>query len=196
MPAMLPVDRLLTSRPELAVFISALRVRPSGFEFDVEVLRRFADASEIDVFQDDPFARPAPSVRRAGSAGSAGAGVRFGVRYPDGRGAAADPGIRPPFGTDRPEPPFVKQSGGRGAPGHWHQRYWVWGLPGSGDIEFVYSWPAEDVAETTFAFDGDRVRAAAAQAVMLWDEPGDGQDGQDGQDGRDGGDGRVAGPAS
>ena len=186
MPTVLPVDRLLTGRPELAVFVSALRVRPSGFEFDVEVLRRLSDTDARDVLDGDPFEHTLPPRRRPGSAEPAGGHVSFGVRYADGRSATADPVLRMPFDAGVPEPPFVKPTGGRGMPGHWHRRYWVWGLPASGDIELVYSWPAENVEETTFTVDGDRVRAAAADAVVLWDEP-------DAEAG--GGDGRVANPA-
>lgn len=173
-PMLLPFDRVLTRRPELAVFITALRVHPRGFEFDVEVLRRLTGPSQFDAARGNPFAPLVPSGGPEGPAGSGEGHMRFGVRYADGGSTTTETYVmRPPAVATEPEPPHIKPSGGRSMPGHWHQRYWVWGLPGSGDIELVYSWPAEGVAEASFTFDGDAVRAASVNARVLWDEPGE-----------------------
>ena len=167
-PATLVVDGLLVRRPEFAVFANDFHVYPYGFEFEVSVLRRPRPPGEnYDVRSDSPFR----SYRRAGGR-EAGADrdLRFGVQFADGRAAATEQ-FRPVAGDARPEPPTIKMRGGHGGNGRWQQTLWVWGLPEEGDVDLVYSWPAEDVSESRLELDGDRLRAAAGRAVVLWEEP-------------------------
>lgn len=174
MPAALPVNRLLVRRPELAVFVSLLQVYPRGFEFDVNVLRRRTGPGGFDTVKDSPFAgRLPPQPNPLGVGGDEGRGfLNLGVRYADGRSAVSEGRVRPPFAdVDPPTPPVISPGSGRGMPGEWRQRFWVWGLPEAGDIEIVYSWPAEEVAESVLGLDGDAVREAAQRAVTLWQEP-------------------------
>jgi hypothetical protein len=175
MPAAVPIDRLLVQRPELAVYVSLLQVYPRGFEFDVNVLRRRTAAGRFETRHDSPFARHRPPVSSPLASGpeeESGAFLSLGVRYADGRRAVPEQAPRPPFDeAEPPRPPVISPSSGRGSPGEWRQRYWVWGLPESGDIEVVYSWPAEGVPESVLALDGEAVRAASERAVTLWNEP-------------------------
>ena len=60
-----------------------------------------------------------------------------------------------------------------GTESEWVEKFWVWGVPADGDAELVYSWPAEDLPESSLPIDGDLLRDAAARAVTLWAEPGD-----------------------
>jgi hypothetical protein len=61
--------------------------------------------------------------------------------------------------------------GGHGGTGRWQQNLWVWGLPEKGDVDLVYSWAAEEVAESRLELDGDALREAAGRATLLWPEP-------------------------
>lgn len=183
MPTMLPINRLLVRRPELAVFVSLLQVHPGGFELDVNVLRRRTTPGGFDTLKDSPFARHRPPQRNPVAVGAdEDRGLlSLGVRYADGRSAMAQDRPHSPFAdVDPPTPPVISAGSGRGSPGEWRQRYWVWGLPEAGDIEVIYSWPAEDVPESVLGLDGDAVRGAAQRALTLWAEPG----GQDAERGR------------
>lgn len=134
-PTVLPFDRLLTRRPELAVFISTLRIYPRGLEFDVDVLRPRSGAHAVDAMRNNPFATHVPRGHPRFMVQNKGA-VRFGVRYADGRGGSTGAAAASSINlAARLELPVIRPSGGRGTPGHWNQRYRVSGLPESGDIE-------------------------------------------------------------
>ena len=169
-PVTLVVDGLLVRRPEFAVFVNDFRVYPSGFGFSVNVLRKPRRPGEDhDRRTESPFEH---SRRVGGGGAKPRRDLQFGVRFADGRGAALGPGLVPPHArSPRPEPPLISMRGGHGGNEYWQQALWVWGLPEDGDVDLVYSWPAEDVAAARLCLDGDGLREAAGRAAVLWDEP-------------------------
>ena len=174
-PATLVVDGLLVRRPEFTVFANDFRVYPFGFEFAASVLRKPRRPGEDhDGRIDSPFR----TYRRTrGREAERGRDLRFGVRFADGRSAATGPGLVPPRAAGpQPEPPLINMRGGHGGNGFWQQSHWVWGIPETGGLDLVYSWPAEDVPESLLALDGDALRSAAGRAVVLWDEPEEEED--------------------
>jgi hypothetical protein len=169
-PATLVVDGLLVRRPEFAVFVNEFRVYPFGFGFVINVLRQPRQPGEdYDLGSGSPFG----SHRRArGPEAEQTGDLRIGVRFGDGRGAAAWPELLSPRAADaQPEPPAISMRGGHGGNGRWQQNLWVWGLPEKGDVDLVYSWAAEEVAESRLELDGDALREAAGRATLLWPEP-------------------------
>ncbi|MBR7833231.1 hypothetical protein KDL01_08140 [Actinospica durhamensis] len=169
MPVTLVVDGLLVRRPEFAVFLNDFRVYRSGFAFAVNVLRKPRRPGEDhDRRTESPFDHPR---RVLGSEAKVRRDLQFGVRFADGRGAAIGPGLVPPHARgSRPEPPLISMRGGHGGNGYWQQALWVWGLPEEGDVDLVYSWAAEDVAEARLSLDGDALREGAGRAAVLWEE--------------------------
>ena len=177
-PATLVVDGLLVRRPELAVFASDFRVYPFGFGFEVSVLRQPRRPGGDDELRTETPFRGDRRVR--GREAERGRDLRFGVRFADGRSAATGPGLVPPRARvvgSQPEPPLISLRGGHGSNGFWQQMHWVWGLPEKGDLDLVYSWPAEQVPESRLELDGDVLRNAAGHAVVLWDQPEEEEDG-------------------
>jgi len=171
-PATLGVDGLLVRRPELVVFANDFRVYPFGFGFAVNVLRQPRRPGEdYEVRTESPFR----GDRRArGRVAERGRDLRFGVRFAVGRCAATGPGLVPPRPrviSPQREPPLISMHGGHGSNGFWQETHWVWGLPEKGDLDLVYSWPAEEVPESRLALDGDVLRNAAGHATVLWDQP-------------------------
>ena len=177
-PATLVVDGLLVRRPELVVFANDFRVYPFGLGFAVNVLRRPRRPGEdYEVRTESPFRG---NRRARGREAERGRDLRFGVRFADGRSAATGPGLVPSRArgvSPRPEPPLISMRGGRGCNGFWQQMHWVWGLPEKGNLDLVYSWPAEQVPESRLKLNGDALRDAAGHATVLWDEPEEEEDG-------------------
>lgn len=170
LPTTLVLDGLLVRRPEFAVFANDFRVYPFGFGFVINVLRQPRRPGEDhDLRAESPFR----SDRRArGRGAERGRDLRFGVRFADGRSAATGPGLLPPRAAGpQTEPPLISMRGGHGSNGFGQQTHWVWGLPEKGDLDLVYSWPAEEVPESRLQLDGDALRDAAGHAKVLWDEP-------------------------
>ena len=176
-PTTLVVDGLLVRRPELAVFAGDFRVYPFGFGFEVSVLRQPRRPGGDDELRTETPFRGDRRVR--GREAERGRDLRFGVRFADGRSAATGPGLVPPRARvvgSQPEPPLISLRGGHGSNGFWQQMHWVWGLPEKGDLDLVYSWPAEQVPESRLELDGDVLRNAAGHAVVLWDQPEEEED--------------------
>jgi hypothetical protein len=163
-------DGLLVRRSALAVFLSGVSVYPNGFAFEVTALRRRVAGRHFDAVEENPFGGRWGHV---GERAESERLLRFGVEYADGRGAVPDLDMRRLTRDTAPEPPFMTRRGGHGGQGEWEQHYWVWGLPEQGDVSLVYSWLAEEVAESRFELGGDALRAAAGRAVRLWNEAED-----------------------
>jgi hypothetical protein len=186
-PVALAVDDILVRREELAVYVGDFSIYPNGFTLTVTTLRRPRLGS--GGWDGHPAHHPNPFGPRRGRGGVGPAEepeelLRFGVRFADGRSAAVE-GLgawRGDGGRDvePPTPPVVSMHSGHGNESEWVQGLWVWGIPEQGDVELIYSWLAESVPESRVEVDGDAVRAAAARAVTLWDEPDDPEEGDDG----------------
>lgn len=150
MPAAVAGEAVLIRTDTVAVWVGSLRAYPNGFEFTLRALRRDPPPWEgSERPYGDPFA----------------AGLRFELRYADGRSSAAV-GAEP--GVDALE---LTQSIGGGTDFAWDAHFWVAPLPPEGPVTFVADWAAAGApAERRADFDGAAIRAAAARCVQAWPE--------------------------
>jgi hypothetical protein len=174
-PVALAVDGLLVHREALALYANGFNAYPAGFSFALTSVRDHPYPRDVRAPDFRP-ANPFGSRRPRGEPGSREellSVLRVGVRFTDGGSVfAANHGAW--RGVDHPlEPPTITSYSGSGTESEWVERFWVWGVPAGGDVELAYSWPAEDVPDSSLLIDGDALREAAARAVTLWGEPGD-----------------------
>lgn len=168
MSATMPIDRLLIHRPALAVYAGECRVYPYGFVFSVTVVRRWPDeAPRIPAAPLNPFGMLGP-LHETGHEKSQQV-LSFGVRFPNGRSSIAQGHVTFPS-SEPPTAPVIRAHHGEGSDDEWSQAFYVWGLPSEGSVSVFYSWGLEKVPESRFEIDGDDLRAAAARAVVLWED--------------------------
>jgi hypothetical protein len=180
-PVALAVDDILVRRGELAVYVNGFSVYPNGFTLTITTLRRQqAGAGGWDghgLHHPNPFG-PRRSRGGGGSAEEVEGIFRFGVRFADGRsGALEGLGVGRGESVEPPAAPVISMHSGHGNESEWVQGLWIWGIPEEGDVELIYSWPAESVSESRLEIDGDVLRDAAARAVTLWDEADEPEEG-------------------
>ncbi len=120
--------------------------------------------------------------RRAGENGGRGAdGLRFGLLLADGRHVGTlDDTER--YADSLGRSPRLQLRGGSGSLFHYGIELHLSQLPPEGPLVLVTEWPAMNVPETRTEFDGTALRAAAAQAVEIWEDlppwqPRDGEEG-------------------
>jgi hypothetical protein len=97
-------------------------------------------------------------------------GLRFWLRFSDGREAALDDeaGLRTGHG------PILFVSGSQTSYGGVDSRedadltLWVWPLPPSGPMTLTCAWVQRGLRDATLVLDGDAILAAAAQAQPFW----------------------------
>jgi hypothetical protein len=172
----IPLNLVIGRAEKAAVWIPALTVYPDGFEFEVEIRHRLDD----EEFEHPFFMAHHPRHRRrAASEGLPAELLRLGIEFADGRKATNLDGphwLRPEEPDAQPEGPLLQPSGGGGGGGgRWRHGFYVWPLPPAGTLTFVCEWPAVTIELTRSEIDTDLLRAAAAEAVVLWeDEPGPG----------------------
>ena len=96
--------------------------------------------------------------------------LRVGVQFSDGR-SATNLDEWPPAAERLVTGPVLSRAGlhGRGAGRSWVLDYMVTPLPPSGQVRFYVEWPSRDVNESTSAIDGQLIRNAASQALIVWD---------------------------
>jgi hypothetical protein len=138
---------------------SLINVRRS---FDNPALREAADRSERFV------------CSYAGRDRASMSATALSVRAPH---SVRIPCLRTGSGHPAPtEGPLLQPSGGGGGGGgRWRHGFYVWPLPPAGTLAFVCEWPAAAIELTRSEIDSDPLRAAAAKAIVLWeDEPGRG----------------------
>lgn len=103
-----------------------------------------------------------------------GAGLKFGVRFPDGsRATTVEHGFRGwAHPSDRPEPPMLVEAGSESSGNDRycdsHQRLWLWPLPPPVPFEFVVEWPSMGLDLTSTTLDGNGIVQAAERALPLW----------------------------
>lgn len=95
-----------------------------------------------------------------------GGRLRVGVQFADGRRVASE---RTPSPEEN-EPRLSMRSGGGGA-GRMAQELWLWPLPPPGLLTFVAAWPAAGLAPTGTSLESKRILAAAAEALVIFEEP-------------------------
>lgn len=100
--------------------------------------------------------------------------LKFGFEYPDG--SKVTNFDRSPFlarGDEVPNGPTMVPQGGGGGGYVWTQGLWIWPFPEGGDVTVYLEWRSQGLSESMAIIDGDRIGAAAAEAVELWPEPAD-----------------------
>jgi hypothetical protein len=171
----IPLSLVIGRAEKAAVWIPALTVYPDGFEFEVEIRHRLDD----EQFE-HPFFMGHHLRRRAAASEELPAELlRLGIEFSDGRKATNLGGphwLRPDEPDAEPEGPLLQPSGGGGGGGgRWRHGFYVWPLPPAGALAFVCEWPAAAIELTRSEIDTDSLWAAAADAVVLWeDDPGHG----------------------
>jgi hypothetical protein len=169
-PGSVPGELMLIRTDQVAVAIGGIRAYPNGFEFAAHV--RMRGHNENEPFWHDPLDRHGQRGRQP-----PGDVLRLGVLYADGRRGATTGDHWPGDAAD-PGRLFLQHGGSGGTARRWDGEFWVHPLPPDGPVTFVASWPDYGIAETRAELDGTAIRAAAAQAVILWPEepefePGD-----------------------
>ena len=160
LPASFPLALTLARTDDVAIAAQSGLAYPNGFAFRISLLRR----KPIDSHDGDPFHQ----WRRARHGKLADEALRFGVQFSDGAKATLFDAHRW-FGAESAPPgPVLMQRGGSGGMRAWDFGFWVWPLPPDGPLAFVVEWPSEGIALTRAEIDASIVRAAAADAVVLW----------------------------
>lgn len=172
----IPLNLIIGRAEKAAVWIPALTVYPDGFEFEVEIRHRLDD----EQFEHPFFMAHHPRHRRRASGEELPAELlRLGIEFSDGRKATNLGGphwLRSEESEAEPTGPLLQPSGGGGGGGgRWRHGFYVWPLPPAGALAFVCEWPAAKIELTRSGVDANPLRAAAADAVMLWEDgPGRG----------------------
>lgn len=170
----LALDLVIGRAEQAAVWIPALTVYPDGFEFDVQIRHRLDD----EQFEHPVFMGRQVQRRRARSAGEGLPPelLRLGIEFADCRKATnlGDRLYHRQLDPDsEPEGPILAPAGGGGGGGgRWHHGFYVWPLPPPGPLAFVCEWPAAGIELTRNEIDSEKLRTAAADAVVLWDNEG------------------------
>lgn len=139
-----PMRAVLARTGEVAVILGAMEAFPTGVRLELLVLSRQPSHASRYLMDEQQ-------------------GVRFGVAFPDG---SKWQGGRPWSRT--PAPPMLMSQGGGGGDHEWQQQYWLWPLPPPGPVTFAVAWPEQGIPEATTQIDGAVFRAAAAEAIQLW----------------------------
>jgi hypothetical protein len=145
---------MLVRTEDTAVAVTNFSASPEGVQFSLVTLLQSASSDD----EDGPFGGGSP------------AGLRFGLRLPDGsrvdRGRARDQ-------QQIPVPPgfHLSSLGGSAGAGMWQQDLWLWPLPGPGTISFACAWPDRGAQEVVAEASTEELRHAAARADELWPLP-------------------------
>jgi hypothetical protein len=166
----IPLNLVIGRAEKAAVWIPALTVYPDGFEFEVEIRHRLDD----EQFEHPFFMGHHHRRRPVASEELPAELLRLGIEFSDGRKATNLGGphwLRPDEPDAEPEGPLLQPSGGGGGGGgRWRHGFYVWPLPPAGALAFVCEWPAAAIELTRSEIDTDSLRAAAIDAVVLWED--------------------------
>jgi hypothetical protein len=167
-PGVVALELVLVNTGQLAAWISAAEVYPTGAILRVVLQGR----------------QPARQGAKAGEGT-----WRFGVQFADGGKAttfglgafARHDGLGPgrsasatsrsygaASGADPPQGPLLQPRGGSGSRTNWHQDHWLWPLPPPGELLFACEWPNVGLGLTTTTTSADAFREAATFAQELW----------------------------
>jgi len=160
LPGVAPVELVLASNERAAVSIGRCSAYPTGFEVEVRVLVRGAEAQELDPSLNGVYRLP-------GGRTTFETMLRFGIEFSDGR-KATNVGGRGPAGSGEPPNPVLWGMGGGGGGGRWRQDFWVWPLPPAGPVRFVCEWPAAGISMTRQSIDAQVLLDAAARARSVF----------------------------
>lgn len=150
-PVALPMNRLLSRTPDLAIALVGLQAYTTGVAFELVARARGLE---------DPAAD-----NRLGSIfwGHAGApSFLLGVEFADGRRASSLP-----F-PGRSGDIVFHQGGGSGGETAVDQQWWLSPLPPEGPLLVVARCPEIGLDETVLELDGAAIRRAGESAIVLW----------------------------
>ncbi len=159
LPGVLSEQVVVFRTDNVALFVGNFRVYPTGLMFELNLWLREPD---------ETFHRPPFELEGSFRPGDSTDGIlRFGVVLADGfKWTNLDQSM--PLYDVKPNKPVVLRRGGGGGDYSWEWDYWLWPLPSDGPLTFVAYWPAHNVPESRATVDGMALRAAAAEAEVLW----------------------------
>ena len=99
------------------------------------------------------------------------AGLRLGVRLPDGSQAVNDERARDVQRLPPPPSHHLSSLGGSAGGTFVQQDYWLWPLPGPGSMAFACEWSTRGASETVVEVDTAPLPEAAAHSEELWPLP-------------------------
>jgi hypothetical protein len=162
-PALVPIERLVSRTDDAALYLSGCWVYPAGFEFQVFVATR-AEESDLDPFS---FGHDVKADRT----GEIPPGkLRLGLQFADGTAVTNTGGDFDWEWEPGPKPKSPRMSGthGRGSEGEWSYAFWVWPLPPAGSLQFVYEWPAAGIPLGRTELDAAAIIDAASRAQVIF----------------------------
>jgi hypothetical protein len=162
-PATIPIERIVASNAEVAVYLASVTAYPTGFKFDVFVVSA-DNGSELDPFDFEhrmvaertgeiPPGQLRLGFLFAGGSKATNTGKYFG--WYDESGAP-------------PDAPLMRGMGGVGGYGHQQQSFWVWPLPPPGKLEFLCEWPEAGIALTASELDSGAIIEAASRSQQAF----------------------------
>jgi hypothetical protein len=161
------MQQALVFRTDSAILvIRQFDVYPTGIEFTVDL--------RVKPTPDEPmFDMPWELQSRPGRAPVVDGTLpdeflRLGFAFADGTSWTNFAHNFPEFDKE-PTGPVVMGRGGGGGGDRWEMRYWMWPVPPAGDVVIYAAWPMFEIDEVSAVIDGTALRAAAAQAIEIWD---------------------------
>lgn len=176
---------LLGKSERVAVVFDNVHAYPNGFQFSLSILGN-------PMVPRDPMARGPMLIGPRGLRGP-----RIGFEFSNGTRAQVggsgrpsfpgpgatsqmlvstrqDAAARNPFGVPVdddgvPVEPVLMPRGGGGNGQRFDQGFWCYPLPSPGPMTIYSEWADEGIPETAVAFDADKIVAAAARVITLWE---------------------------
>ncbi|UQI49764.1 ankyrin repeat domain-containing protein (plasmid) [Streptomyces sp. HU2014] len=146
-PARVPHTAEVGRGPQARILLTGWEVWPSSLGIRLSVFRR----------------------RTGDHGGGRPEGLRFSLLLADGRCVSTLD--HDPYSADRPgEEPTLQVLGGSADLFHYGIELYLSQLPPEGPLTLITEWPALDVPEERTVFDGTVLRAAASQAVEIWQD--------------------------
>ena len=166
--AVVPMSVLLAKTDRVAVALGDVVAYPNGFTFNIVIIGNPMTPRPPDQYGMFPMGRGGPNR-----------GPRIGFEFADGA-RASDTSPRPSAGTMMmiraqrdeqgiPTTPVLTPQGGGGGSNNYQMRYWCFPLPPPGALDLYLEWVDHDIPETKVTLDADAIRAAAANAIILWE---------------------------
>lgn len=162
-PAVVPIERLLSRTEDVAIYLSGCWAYPPGFEIEVFVVARDEDSSLDPYSYQHEF-----ETQRTGEIPPGK--LRLGLQFADGT-TVTNTGrdFEWEWGPElEPKGPRMSGTRGQGGEGEWSHAFWVWPLPPAGSLEFVWEWPAAGNPLSRVELDGAAIIEAASRAQVIF----------------------------
>jgi len=161
LPGVVALELVLARTDRAAVCVSRIDAYPAGFEFVVLTLAAPGQRDDLDPMLFGPRRH-----RGRGGNGLPADMLRIGVEFADGAKATNTAGYH--TGEHPPRGPVMRDGGGGGAGGDWHQDEWVWPLPPPGPLAFVCEWPTAEIPLSRVEIDAQTILDAATRAQAIF----------------------------